>query len=462
MNALQPFHVLYLGVLLCSSRLCLQQASAKQHHTACKVHNHTIPNVYNFESYLQQCQSEPSDAIQIREWMGRSGNHFHQLVNAIYMALASGRSKVLTPGFVNDAWNISTLIKIDKHVNDGVRNIFNGTTEMNPYAKHCDLDVDVKGDPFDCSCVFKQRCRTTVAQRRKIYQRFILPMIEPSVFSSCSHLGDETVTIHIRDGDVSRQNNPYHIQPPCAFFRRIIATGNGGKEFKYVQLVHSGELPLNPCVADIETLYSEKLVDELLSIDCRRGYNCANRSVRMKDTVSIIDQTLDPNDAKANGSSNTMVDSKLRPTPLMHDVCAILQAKNIVATASSFSITLMMMSSNINQLFVVDTLPDWDFVDKRVTGAPAFGKLLRKINDFELAFDELCNVFPRVVMFQLRSNETLSAITAKLAKHHKVAHRKGSHQYFFEYESIASMLEYECTKRTGLNNTRKHLPVKTR
>lgn len=309
--------------------------------------------------------------------MGRSGNSLNQLLVAFHMALVTGApfvslmTKNLAIGLHNgkgptrfhaSIWNISRLkarvavalptppalpaasLPLGRPgAHDEVCACPNGRAFV--VDRHMVERAKTKapsGAAYDCTFSFYQRCESTVVERRAIYQQQIRPLLLPSVWSACDpEAGEDSVVVHVRDGDVSNHtagSKSGHAQPPCAYYHHVISTGFGGRPFRRVRLVHSGEVPQSPCVRGIVEKHGSRLV-------------------------------VDPD-----------------PTPsLAKDTCLLLTARNLAVATSSFSMTAMMTNRDVQQLFVMDTVT----------------ALSVRLNEFALPHTELCAALPRVVHYRL-------------------------------------------------------------
>jgi len=328
--------------------------------TITKLYSEILQNAENlsvtsFSKYLNHCHPRP-DEINVRRWMGRSGNRLHQLVVAFSLAINSGRSYVTTPRWFDDVWNVSDRIEINSSL----------STNLMQSNLPC---AGFRASNNDCTYVIDKRCSTTVADRRNIYLQQIRPLLRYEVISTCEPLSNETLVIHLRDGDVATDTSSPHAQPPCAYFHDVILFGNNGVAFKWVLLVHSNQEPLNPCVSEL--------------------------SARHTDKLGSLDQ----------------------PRTVINDTCMVLQAKNLALTSSSFGITLAMMSHNVARLFVIDVVTAVGLNSQTSNDHSDVSEstmLARKIEDFELNVTQLCSVFPQAIHYSLPFNGTFKAIAKQL------------------------------------------------
>ena len=235
--------------------------------------------------------------------------------------------------------------------------------------------------------------------------RQICPLLRPEVLSACKVPRNDTLVIHVRDGDVAMATTNSHAQPPCNYFHHVIETGNRGLPFEKIMLVHSNQGTVNWCIKDIQTRHAHKIVDAP------------------------------------------------KPTSVAHDTCVILQAKNLALTSSSFGITLTMMNKRIDQLFLVDSLTAINISDdrpKQHEKASKAKKFLvpRKIEDFELDPTELCAVFPRAMHYRVPVNGTIKAM-ARLGKEkgkvNKGRKKETERRYFLHFDKYAALIETNCS-----------------
>ena len=310
-----------------------------------------------FAEYLAECQRNASE-IKITSWMGRMGNHLHQLANAIGYARASGRRVVRTPGYVDHVFLVPEALAV----------------AAGGHVSRCEpFEVDVlRSGPrqsLDCDRAFYQRCPTTILERREIYRTHIKPLLFSSLVGpACEAPPEDELVMHLRDGDVAGDTAGTHAQPPCAYFLRVIETGNHGGRFSAVHLVHKGAKKpsrLSPCLAEI----------------------------------------------KARAAPRTRV-IESNATTLEDDVCLILKATNLALTVSSFGVTLAMMSASVKQLFQFHggLREMGSYVDLGAPPATAPGlpvpvlvahEARRRFTHMILNFTELCDAFPRVVYYTL-------------------------------------------------------------
>lgn len=280
--------------------------------------------------------------------MGRTGNGLHQLVTAFGLARAANLSNVnigmavhpkgnhsnpMEYHFPDSVWDMTQeqipVVGVDaaspaliyKACSDAEQNVFYADSDIAARAR----TKGTRGETYDCMFSFYQRCDTTVQDKRQIYLQQIRPLLQPRVFTMCTPESDEdTLVIHIRDGDVNNHSlvagpragvqvsaTLHHLQPPCAYFHRIIDGGRrGGLPYLHVRLVHSGAYPRSPCIDIIERLHPGKII---------------------KDDPAT-DQSL------------------------ARDTCLLTTARNIATTVSSFGTTAMMMNTVAQRIFVVDTI----------------------------------------------------------------------------------------------------------
>jgi hypothetical protein len=394
-------------------QLLLQQQQQQDIHSANSKRPMVVPGVHRvvppittpkFIKYLESCQKDP-DEVRIRRWMGRSGNHLEQLVMAYAVALFSGRPFVATPTWFDDVWNLnwSVTSEVDLHTELAISRVAVLDPAAGPPVTSVPLSetcVEFRGLGADCVFVFDTRCATTVADRRDIFVRQIRPLLQPGVFSACEVPSPDTLVIHLRDGDASFDVGSSHAQPPCDYFHRVIETGNRGQSFDKVLLVHSHQYKMNVCVDDIKRRHASKLVGD---------------------------------DAE---------------TTILHDTCVCLQARNLAVTSSGFGVSLAMMNTAVDLLFVVDAVssilgPDMPKLDP---DAWNIFTLPRKIDDFELDAPQLCAVFPHAVHYFVPPEGTIVAVARKEGGRGKVDSDQNRMKYFLEFQKYATLVETDCSK----------------
>lgn len=298
------------------------------------------PHFGDLQSYLSKCQAQDPDVVEIPTWMGRMGNRIWQVLNAVRIAEATGRKFVKLPKAGGG---------LDHHLFASPEGRL---IEVQPSKSHDNCDfIPVSGKMYawhhDCRFLFFNRCRTTVKERKEAYQKYIMPLLKDDIMDRCEIGQDDEVTIHVRNGDVALHNDlnpemrPEHRQPPCAYFHKVIQTGNNGGPFKKIQLVYSNEEPVSPCIDDILSKHKDKVV--------------------------------------------------MKPAPtLAGDVCHILRAKNVATTMSSFATVLKMLNPGLQHLFFVNMLSPKIMTPEQYD---------IQMDYYEFRVKEACEVFPQVTSY---------------------------------------------------------------
>jgi len=275
--------------------------------------------------YLEECQANDTRSIKVASWMGRIGNRLQQVHTAVRIAQAAGRRYVQLPGDLD-----SRVLRLPRRL------------PVRPDAALPACDFEADGDKYDCTYAFFNRCRSTVAERRRLYGNHVLPYMQKDVLRACKAPGERTVTLHIRNGDVAlsyggQMRHGYHDQPPCLYYHQVINTGYDGGPFSEIQLVHSKEEPKNPCINDIMSRHRDKRI--------------------------------------------------LQPTNSVRgDTCLLLKAKSLAVTQSSFSTAMKMVSSKLRRLFFANMLLEDEG---------------RTFDNFDLNTTEVCKAFPHTVGFKV-------------------------------------------------------------
>ena len=349
------------------------------------------------QEYLSNCHGDDTEAITLQRWMGRSGNRIEQLVTAFAFAIIAGRPYIVTTPWNDTVFDVPRQIAVQPP---------SSLTSLKPTGS-----CEFRGNTRDCTFVFQQRCATTVPDRRDIYLRNVAPLVRPEVYDSCDPADQETLVIHLRDGDASADVASSHAQPPCDYYHRIIETGNHGHTFNKLILVHSGQLPENLCVESIRSRHQGKLIDS--------------------------DQ----------------------PTSIEHDACVFLRAKNIALTSSAFGISFGMMNAHVDKIFFVDAVTSiLDPKQPRLHPDAWNGLALpRKVDDFQLDANGLCSTFPRAMLYRVPPDGTIIDVVNKAMQSNTAARKKRvglhravemkefKHEYFFNYDQYAEFTVTNCS-----------------
>eukprot|EP00747_Dinoflagellata_sp_TGD_P109810 gnl/TRDRNA2_/TRDRNA2_170793_c0_seq5.p1 gnl/TRDRNA2_/TRDRNA2_170793_c0~~gnl/TRDRNA2_/TRDRNA2_170793_c0_seq5.p1 ORF type:complete len:409 (+),score=47.52 gnl/TRDRNA2_/TRDRNA2_170793_c0_seq5:160-1227(+) len=316
------------------------------------------PSELNLETYLDTCQKD-ADAIRIEKWMGRTGNRLIQLSEAFRFAMAAGRKfvKLDTPfcdfnEFEFENWDFTNgTVTTPNHATDCIFDFmdFNHPNVLHvralqPSPQH-GCEVWRTKEHYECKSVYREFCKTSVAMRRQIYESQIKPYLRSDVWAACEAGREDTITIHMRDGDVAHDTSSHHAQPPCLYFETVIESGYNGSSFKYVDLVHDGEQPLNPCVDVIKSKYADKILH--------------NKGTGVTDSAIKVDS------------------------------CKVLKANNLAMTTSSFAGTLALMNNQVSRYFYADTF------DEDVKQSLGSGLFVTKMRDMNWNLTEVCQVWPK-------------------------------------------------------------------
>jgi len=211
----------------------------------------------------------------------------------------------------------------------------------------CELiNPEEQDHPF-CKTASTSFCKRSAAEWKQAFRDYILPYVQPHIYESCTPPGDDTIVIHLRNGDVgqkypdSKNNAPFHQQPPCLYFHKVIEEGNGGKPFSTIQLIYEKEAhkgKTNMCIKDIV----EK-------------HNATKRILH----------------------TNFKIQS---------DLCMMLTAKNLAATSSPVSTTVKRMNPNLERYF-------WS--TKIEENQPM-------ANLYDLQFPAICEAYPKSIGFRIK------------------------------------------------------------
>lgn len=159
-------------------------------------------------------------------------------------------------------------------------------------------------------------CPADARTRRRVMIKYVKPLLVPLARADVrSHGSDaDELVIHVRSGDAWRkEKTPWgtplveYRMPPCAFYDKIIETGNKGGAFQHVRVVTQADRE-NPCVDLIRKRHP-------------------TRSVRV--------QTMSREE----------------------DAAAIMNARHLVTSQSYFSWILAEMNERLETLFITDCVP---------------------------------------------------------------------------------------------------------
>ena len=178
----------------------------------------------------------------ILQWCGRFGNNIQQISNAIYHCKKN-------------------FLQFNSPDNDLVRRFDigfgeDGRSESGLFFFHLDSQIGSgrREFEFDIEDIRKER--------RNICREYIYPMLKID-FEKVSDLGEETVVIHIRSGDIFNRNNFYcpvvsnYIQNPLSYYKEIIDL--------YENAIILTEDHNNPIIAELSKI--EKVDIRILSVE---------------------------------------------------------------------------------------------------------------------------------------------------------------------------------------------------
>lgn len=233
-------------------------------------------------------------AFIIFTWNGRTGNNIKQLTNAVVSAKREGGWMVVLPphrGPIHEVMRPPGIIFMEEFGRSRSRGIW-GWARIDMWHG---LDKEFPKEPHE-----EQALRTLL---RPYFRKRLATCLE----SPEEEGAEETLTIHIRSGDIFTAENwwdPKHRQAPCAFFRRVLREGNGGRAFRRALVLTESDRQ-NPCASWLE----------------------------MQDLATV------------------------QSGAIWEDACAILRARNLVVARSSFSETLARLSDRVRRVFTFDLKP---------------------------------------------------------------------------------------------------------
>lgn len=161
-------------------------------------------------------------------------------------------------------------------------------------------------------------CYADPRTRRRVMTQYVKPLLVPLARTDerSRDNGLDELIIHIRSGDAwSSEQSPWgtplfeYRMPPCAFYDKIIETGNKGGAFQHVRVVTQADRN-NPCVDLIRERHAE-----------------CNVTVQR--------------------------------TSREEDAAALINARHLVTSQSYFAWNLAEMSERLETLFITDQVPEF-------------------------------------------------------------------------------------------------------
>lgn len=171
---------------------------------------------------------------------GRMGNVIIQMVNALFFAKRCGLSAVVA----NKSLIGEKGVTIER---DGLTLYSVGSTPPD--------GLYIEGDFFYPDAMSNGSISPSKAEKYKVAQRFLVPMVRESGLSPIE-ADDKELVIHIRSGDIFQPNpHPGYIQPPLGFYITIIDDLLEDKEIDKVCIVCEDRE--NPCINALEKRVAE-------------------------------------------------------------------------------------------------------------------------------------------------------------------------------------------------------------
>ena len=247
-------------------------------------------------------------------WRGRLGNNLAQVVHALHVAKVAGAHEVELPSVMGRSakeqyartWMEALLKPLP--LNESVVIEVRPAVEGFPQGVHCPKD---KSETF-----YAEHCSDVpVAEYRGVMQEYVRPLLSDRL-SACvearAEAQEDLLTIHLRGEDVfldreSKKSDSVRDkygwqQPPCALYEKVFLE----ERFRSILVVTTSDWA-NPCVS------------WLMSFGARR-----------KVWVTVQNGTL------------------------FEDVCALLSAESLVASHSSFTHHLALLSTRLRRLYYRD------------------------------------------------------------------------------------------------------------
>jgi len=158
-------------------------------------------------------------------------------------------------------------------------------------------------------------CSSDARSRRRVMIQYVKPLLVPWARAGMRSRvnGSDELVIHVRSGDAwskaTFKGNPLfeYNMPPCAFYDKIIETGNKGEAFQHVRIVTEAD-HANPCVDLIR---------------------------------------------KRHPNRNVLVQARSRE----EDADAIMNARHLATSQSHFSWILAEMNERLETLFLTHAVP---------------------------------------------------------------------------------------------------------
>eukprot|EP00928_Gymnodinium_smaydae_P027068 TRINITY_DN21053_c0_g1_i1.p1 TRINITY_DN21053_c0_g1~~TRINITY_DN21053_c0_g1_i1.p1 ORF type:complete len:675 (-),score=30.28 TRINITY_DN21053_c0_g1_i1:94-2118(-) len=285
--------------------------------------------------------------IAITSWSGRVGNNLLQLANALIVARRIGAVSVRTPqgGAVRELFDLPTVLSVG--------------TDLQSLRRGCPGASAISG-----TWLLRQPCPfVSVQERRDALRQFVLPWMNSELArcvrrsrrssqtqtcaASCKNasidLGPELV-VHLRGGDIFDDAHVHqqHRQPPCALYQRIFADGIRGIPFKKVIVVTERWQKRR------RSNHGRNLGNRTPLVD--REHPCLQHLFRLKQSNFASDQ-LEHGDLRSSLAYTHQPTIEFSVGSLLEDACALLRARHIVVSFSTFSGALALMSSAVQRIY---------------------------------------------------------------------------------------------------------------
>lgn len=169
---------------------------------------------------------------------GRMGNNFMQIVNAVHLAKLLKLEYVWAPQL---------------QLSNGVTSVKSGAVEIFSQEMTPPDGLFVTGTFFKLP--IPSEMRPNNALRRDLALECILPFLD--IDETEGEGRDTEIVVHFRSGDIFSPNpHPNYVQPPLAYYTKIISAG---VEENYIDHVHVvAEDDANPCVGALRNWLTQK------------------------------------------------------------------------------------------------------------------------------------------------------------------------------------------------------------
>jgi hypothetical protein len=236
-------------------------------------------------------------SVYLKDWLGELGNNMIQIANARYIA-----DKINSPLYVPEHKFLQVKTGFSTHpfVPDKFpyHDLSSSTILFNDLAQQFSHTSSSIQSSLVRNFFYQYDCfpfLLSLVDYRNILKNQIFPLIN---YQKDTSVGDETLVIHIRSGDIFNGRNVHntYVQPPLSFYLKIIHEFG----FEDILIVTQNDFS-NPCITQLKQRFP---------------------------------------------------DLRIQSSSLEKDVSTILSARNLVVGVSTFSLALGFASHEIRRLYV--------------------------------------------------------------------------------------------------------------